>query len=84
MAKNLPTYDVIHKKTRNPKLKNFVSLPTRRLAKPFEGWNRSLPQSNGELVAKWHENSSSMHYFKVRYIRTPAANMLITTVFIIW
>jgi len=27
-------------------------------------------------VAKWHENTSSMHDFKVRYTHTPAPNLL--------
>jgi len=43
------TYDVIHKKLKQ-KPKIFFSLQTRRLAKPFEGWNSSLVQLAGRAM----------------------------------
>jgi len=35
--------------TKNPKHKNFFSLPTRRIAKFFEDFNSSLAQVTGKL-----------------------------------
>jgi len=48
MAKNVPTYDITHKKpeTQNQK---FFSVQTRRLLQSFEGSVSSLAQSTGEL-----------------------------------
>jgi len=43
------TYDVTHKKTRNPKPKHFFSLQTRILAEFFKGLNSSLVQLAEEL-----------------------------------
>jgi len=49
MAKNLPYYDVTHKKTKPNLTKKFFSLRTRILAEFFKGLNSSLVQSAEEL-----------------------------------
>jgi len=36
-AYTYPTYDITHKKNCNPKLSNFLKIPTRRLTTSFEG-----------------------------------------------
>jgi len=52
----MPTYDVTHKKPETQN-QNFFSLPTRRLAKSFEGLNSSLLAQLAEsyAVAKTHD-----------------------------
>ena len=49
MANNLPQLWCHSQKNRNPKPKKIFSLQTKRLAKSFEGLNRSLAQSAEEL-----------------------------------
>jgi len=52
MAQKPLTYDVTHKKSRNPNQKCFFQVQTRRLAESFDGLNSSPAQSTKEL-GRW-------------------------------
>jgi len=67
-----------HPQTQNPELTNLKKRKLKDLLHLLRVGTALLLNCLASYgVAKWHENSNSMRDFKTRYIRTPAAKVLI-------